>query len=462
MAREILIPRADWNLRWYQRDAWREGVDNGKSMALAWHRRAGKDELLLNGIAVRAMKRPASYGYMFPTTIHARRSMWNSVNPHTGKRRIFESFPSELLAKPPNETEMRLEFVNGSNLLFFGSDNYDGVVGAAFAGLASSEHALAHPSAYAFFSPMLLENKGFFWAISTPRGRNHFKKLLDYALAHPKNWFGQHLSIEHTKALSAEDLAEELDKYVSQYGMDEGTALFRQEYHVDFNAAVLGAYFGHEMAKVRDEGRITSDLDAIPGQPVHRAWDLGVRDDTAIWWFQVVGGQVWVLDCYRNSGAGVEHYAEVIAQRREEHGWLDGTDFVPHDARVKEWGSGRTRVETMQSLGLNPQVVPMASFQDGIQAARQTLKRAVFHSRCDADDMSGVAALEQYRREYDEEKKAFKATDVHDWTSHLASAWRYLSLAWRTIKPEPVVVKEPEGWAHMAMKRRWPKDRIRV
>ena len=424
-------------------------------MALAWHRRAGKDELLLNGMGVRALKRGASYGYMFPTTIHARRSMWNSVNPHTGRRRILESFPREMLAKPPNETEMRLEFVNGSNLIFFGSDNYDGVVGAAFAGLASSEHALAHPSAYAFFSPMLLENKGFFWAISTPRGRNHFKKLLDYALDHPKNWFGQHLSIEQTKAISAEDLAEELDKYINQYGEDEGGALFRQEYYVDFNAAILGAYFAREMAKVREEGRIDPDLEAVDA-PVHTAWDLGVRDDTSIWFFQVVGTQIWILDCYRSSGAGVEHYAEVIAKKREEYGWKPGTDFVPHDAKVKEWGTGRTRVETMQQIGLKPQVVPMAGFQDGIQAARKTLPRCVFHARCDQGDMSGVAALEQYRREYDEEKKTFKATDVHDWTSHYASAFRYLSLAWRELTPARTFTPPPkhaisaDGWATAA------------
>lgn len=463
MSREIIIPRSDWHLRWYQKDAWRAGVDDGKSMALAWHRRAGKDELLLNGMAVRALKRPASYAYMFPETTHARRSMWNAVNPHTGKRRILETFPQEILAKPPNETEMRLEFVNGSNLILFGSDNYDQVVGAAFAGMASSEHALAHPSAYAFFSPMLLENKGFFWAISTPRGRNHFKKLLDYALAHPRNWFGQQLSITQTKALSEEDLAEELAKYISQWGFDEGTALFNQEYHVDFNAAILGSFYAREMAAVRSEGRITDDLDAI-NAPVHRAWDLGVKDDTSIWFFQVVGTQVFILDCYVSSGAGVDHYAEQIAKRREEHGWQDGIDFVPHDARVKEWGTGRTRVETMQQLGLNPQVVPMATVSDGVNAARKTLPRCVFHSRCDRTDMSGVAALEQYRREWDDEKKTFKANAVHDWTSHPADAFRYLSMAWRSAPKHVISAPEPEPPSphHVRMTPQKPQTNRRI
>lgn len=444
MSREILIPRPDWNLRWYQKDAWRAGVNEGKSMALAWHRRAGKDELLLNAIGCRAMMRPASYGYMFPTTAHARRSMWNSVNPHTGRRRILESFPAEMLAKPPNETEMRIEFINGSNLVFFGSDNYDGVVGAAFAGLASSEHALANPSAYAFFSPMLLENKGFFWAISTPRGRNHFKKMVDYAQESDK-WFGQILPISVTKAVNDADLAEELAKFIHQYGHDEGTALFNQEYHVDFNAALLGAFYGREMAAVRAEERIDPTLTAEPGIPVHTAWDLGVRDDTAIWFFQVVGSQIYILDYHVASGAGVEHYREVVFQKMQNNGWLKGKDFVPHDARVKEWGTGRTRVETMQSLDLRPFVVPQASLMDGINAVRQTLPRCVFHPNCDIGDMSGINALEQYQREYDDEKKVFKPHPLHNWCSHGADAFRYLSLAWKEARNDDPLPQKPKS-----------------
>jgi len=93
---------------------------------------------------------------------------------------------------------------------------------------------------------------------------------------------------------------------------------------------------------------------ALQAVPVHRAWDLGVGNDTSIWWFQMRGAQLVILDHYATSGVGVEHYADVIEQRKAAHGWLDGTDFVPHDANVKEWGTGRTRIETMGLLGLHP------------------------------------------------------------------------------------------------------------
>lgn len=428
--REILIPRADWKLRPYQKDLWKALVHERRNVCANWHRRAGKDELLLNALAVKAMQRQANWAYMFPEISHARRAMWQAINPHTGRRRIMEAFPEEILDGAPNETEMRIKLANGSSILFFGSDQYDRLVGASLAGIVSSEHALSHPSAYAFFSPMLRENGGFFAAISTPRGRNHFKQLFDYA-QQSRDWFAQSLSIADTGALTDEEAEEARAEYVALYGIDQGEALFAQEYMVSFNAAILGAFYAREMLAVRQEGRIDPTLEPIQA-PVHRSWDIGVRDDTSIWWWQVVGGQVYVLDCYSQSGVGVDHYAEVIAQRRAEHGWEDGIDFVPHDAKVKEWGSGRTRVETMMQLGLNPRVVTQAGLMDGINAARQTLSRCVFHPRTEDQ---GITALEQYRREWDDEKKTFKANPVHDWASHLCDSFRYMAMAWRELRP---------------------------
>lgn len=405
----------------------------GKNIAAAWHRRAGKDSCLLNAMAVKAMQRPASYAYGFPEIAHARRAMWNSVDSHTGRRRIYEAFPREILASDPNETEMRLKFINGSELTFFGLDNYDRLVGAGLAGIVSSEHALGHPSAYAFFSPMLRENNGFFWAISTPRGSNHFKTLMDHA-GKSNDWFAETLPVTQTGALTDVQIEEARAEYISLYGEDAGDSYFRQEYLCDWSAALLGAFFAREMAAVRSEDRIDPNLEAIPGVPVHRSFDIGVRDDTVIFWFQIVGGQIFILDVYAASGAGVDHFADVIKQRREEYGWDDGIDFVPHDAKVREWGTGRTRVETMQNLGLNPQVVPMASKMDQINAARQTLPRCVFHSRTET---IGVVGLEQYRREYDSEKKVFRANPLHDYNSHVADSFLYLSMAWRTAHTTP-------------------------
>lgn len=450
----IQLPN-NWAPRSYQRNLWDYLENGGKRAICIAHRRWGKDDVILHRTACAAFERPAQYWHCLPEYEQARKAIWAAVNPHTGKRRIDEAFPPEI-RESKDEQQMFIRFKNGATWQVIGSDRYNSLVGAGTAGVVFSEWALANPSAWAYIRPMLEENNGWAAFITTPRGRNHAKSMYDMAARSPR-WFAEVSDVHATGALSPEQLEESLQEYCAIYGEDLGRAQFEQEYLCSFNAAILGAYFAREMVAVRNEGRIDPTLEPADA-PVHRAWDLGVRDDTSIWWFQVVAGQVYILDCYSQSGAGVDHYAEVIEQRAKEHGWQGGVDFVPHDARVKEWGTGRTRVEAMQALGLNPQVVPMASFMDGINAARKTLARCVFHPRC--EDV-GIAALEQYRREWDDEKKTFKATDVHDWASHPAAAFRYLALAWKTIRPEPVIPPQPTGW-QVPLFRDRPKDRLKV
>jgi hypothetical protein len=267
--------------------------------------------------------------------------------------------------------------------------------------------------------------------------------MLNFARRQP-DWFAETLTARDTGALSPEHLDKALEEYVSIYGRDAGQAMFDQEMMVSFTAAVLGAFYALEMAQVRNEGRVL-DIEPDFDRPVHRAWDLGVRDDTAIWWYQAHGSQLLILDYYAASGHGVEHFRDEIFKRHEERGWIHGNDYVPHDAKVKEWGSGRTRVETMSGMGLSPILVPLASIQDGINAVRRTLPLCVFHPRCEP----GVSALEQYRREWDDDLKAFRATPLHDWTSNGSDAFRYLAQGWKPAPKRVIKVPEPEGWVLM-------------
>lgn len=400
---------------------------------------------MLHNAAIQAMQRPATYWHCLPEYEQARKAIWAAVNPHTGKRRIDEAFPSEI-RETKDEQQMFIRFKNGATWQVIGSDRYNSLVGAGVAGVTFSEWALCNPSAWGYIRPMVEENDGWATFITTPRGRNHAKAMYDMAKSNPR-WFAEISTVHDTGALSPEQLDESLEEYTALYGDDLGRAQFEQEYECSFNAAILGAFYAREMAAVRKEGRIKA-FDAWPGVPVNRAWDLGVRDDTSIWWFQVVAGAILILDCYSKPGeSDPAVFAEMIHNRNEEFGWIDGVDFVPHDARQNVWGLKRGRLETMIGCGLTPKVAPEMSKLDGINAARLTLKRCIFHERC--EDL-GIAALEQYRREWDDERKTFKANEVHDWTSHLADAFRYLSLAWREAptkeEPKPPVFE----WAGTA------------
>jgi hypothetical protein len=439
---KIPIPHNHWRPRPHQEKLWNYLASGGKRAVAIWHRRAGKDEVCLHHAAVSALTRPGNYWHCLPEFSMGRKAIWDAVNPHTGIRRIDEAFPLPMRATT-RDNDMHLRMVNGSTWQVVGSDSVTsgGGLGSSTAGIVFSEYALANPAAWAYYRPILEENNGWATFITTPRGRNHAFALFQHS-AHTSGWFSELLTVDDTAALSREALAEALKEYVALYGVDQGESIFRQEFYCDWTSAMLGAFYAREMAQVRAEDRIL-EIEAEPDQYVHRAWDLGVGDDTSIWWFQAVGSQLLILDHYATSGAGLEHYAGEIESREKKYGWLHGHDLVPHDAKVREWGSGRTRIETMQTLGLKPLLVPLATIDDGINAVRRTLPFCVFHPRT---EQSGIGALEQYHREWDEEKKAFRQSAVHDWTSHPADAFRYLSMAWKQAPRREVKVVPPQGF----------------
>jgi len=439
----VQLPHAGWKPRAHQKKLWRYLMRGGKRAVAIWHRRAGKDEICLNATAMAMFERPGNYWHCLPEFTMGRKAIWDSINPHTGRRRIDEAFPHEMRSSTRDQ-DMRIEFHNGSTWNVVGSDSvvHGGGIGSSVAGVVFSEWALANPSAWGLYRPILEENNGWAAWISTPRGRNHLLQLYQHA-QRTDGWFSELLAATDTAAVSAEALAETLNELIALYGDDQGRAMYEQEMLCSFNAAILGAFYASEMALVRKENRIL-DVDALPSVPVHRAWDLGVCDDTSIFFFQPQpSGQILILDHVATSGVGVDWWRDEIYRRHDKHGWTHGTDYVPHDAMVKEFGTGRTRVETMMSMGLKPFVVRNHSINDGINAVRRVLPICIFHTRTDE---SGVSALEQYRREWDDDKKAFRASAVHDWTSHVADSFRYLAMGYqpapiRIVKPQPM-----DGW----------------
>ncbi|WP_062107315.1 hypothetical protein [Gluconobacter albidus] len=434
MAKQVTLPNG-WRARDYQIPLWKYLRDGGKRAICCWHRRAGKDDVLLHATACAAMERPANYWHMLPQFAQCRKAIWDAVSAHTGKRRIFEAFPQELITNM-NDTEMKIRFVNGSTWQLVGSDHYNNLVGAGVAGATFSEYALANPSAYAYIRPMLEENNGWAAFISTPRGKNHFWEMIQNAHKRP-GWFSEVLSITDTRALSPEQVASSRQEYIDLYGDDMGEALFEQEYLCSFTAAIMGAFYGRELTAVRNEGRLCT-IEAVPGVPVHTSWDLGISDDTALWHFQVVGAQILILGCHAQSGVGLDYYENYMHEIHSQKCWVKGVDFVPHDARAREWTGGRTRIETMMAMGFKPELVPNVGLMDGINAARRTLPLCIFDSDT---EMTGFSALESYKRKWDDNKKAFSQGPDHDWASHYADSFRYLALSWRRareVAPAPV------------------------
>lgn len=310
----------------------------------------------------------------------------------------------------------------GSIISFLGGDRYDSLVGAGIKGAVISEYALQRPGLYDLaIEPMLRESKGWCLFNTTPRGENHAKGMYDF-LANEPNALVCKLTIEDTGGIvTAADLDEERRR-----GKPE--ELIRQEYYCSFAGAIYGAYYANELEKYHDHvGQYPFDA----GYPVHTMWDLGVSDSMAIWFVQFVGGAVHVIDYYENSTYGLGHYADVVLNKPYRY----AGHHLPHDGTQRQL----TLAEKAQSIqnqliraGLN-QVDVISRTNDvygDIQAVRAMLSRCYFDAEKTKD---GYLALKQYRREWDEDRKCFKATPYHDWTSHGADAFRMLPAVERKV-----------------------------
>ncbi len=422
---EINLPN-NWSPRHYQMPLWGALESGIKRAVVCWPRRAGKDDLCLHWSAIQCMTKVGNYIHCLPQANQARRAIWDAVNPHTGRRRIDEAFPEAIRASVRTD-EMKITFVNGSTWQVVGSDNYSALIGSAYLGVVFSEYALSNPNAYAFLRPILAENGGWALFISTPRGRNHFHKLF-LGAEKSDGWFAEHLSAETTGHIKSEVLANELAEMIDERGEEEGKALYEQEYLCSWDAAIPGAYYSRLLATATKENRITN-VPYDPAFPVYTAWDLGIGDSTAIWFAQMIGREMRIIDFYEASGVGLDHYAKIIKDKTysyERH-------ILPHDVMASELGTGTTRYETLRKLGIRAEALPASRVDDGISAVRMMLPRCWFDkTKCE----KGLNALAQYQREWDEKAKAYKPRPLHDWTSHASDAFRYLAVGTEKYRPE--------------------------
>ena len=365
------------------------------------------------------MLRVGNYWHMLPEYEQARKSVWMAVNPHTGKRRIDEAFPAEI-RKRTRDDQMMIEFRNGSTWQLVGSDNYNALVGAPPIGLTASEWALADPAAWAYLAPILRENGGWCVFITTPRGKNHVHQMLE-GLAANDEWFIEVLPVSKTGALTPEQIQAVRAEYRATYGPEIGENLYRQEYECSFDAAVIGAYYAAELQRAIDAGRV-GKVPVDPAAQVHTAWDLGVGDATAIWFWQGIGAAVHLVDYYEASGVGLDHYVKTL----QERGYNYGRHILPHDVEVRDLSTGRTRFETLGSLGLRGvEIAPKLDVEDGINAARLLIGRCWFDAKQCA---RGIEALKNYRAKIDD-KRRVTLGPLHDWASHGSDAFRYLAVS---------------------------------
>ncbi len=413
----VQIPAQGWQPRAYQLPLlkYMSQSKRGLRAVVAWHRRAGKDLTCLNIVAIKAMQRVGTYWYVLPYANQARRIVWNGM---TGEgKKFINYFPRELVEKK-SEQEMRIHLKNGSVVQLMGSDDPDKMVGANPVGCVFSEYSISDPSAWQLINPILAENGG--WALfnGTPRGENHFYKILLKAQSDGK-WYSSHLSVKDTKAIAPEELRTARNELNNE-------ARFQSEYMCSFKVPVEGAYYGDQINKLYREKRIVDNIEVETNLPVHTAWDLGMDDATTIWFVQIYRNEIRILNYYENSGEGLPHYARELQRWAVQKDIVYGKHYAPHDIKVRELGTGKSRLEIARSMGLKFTTVRKIPIIDGIEAVRAMLPKCWFAKN---DCYRGIEALKGYHKEFDTSRGVFRKSPVHDSNSHGADAFRTLAVA---------------------------------
>lgn len=404
---------------------WSYLMRGGKRAVEVAHRRWGKDDVSLHFLATEVMMREkvGNYWYLLPMYSQGRKAIWDAVNPKTGQRRIDDAYPSEIIEKRRDQ-DMWIQFKSGSTWQVVGSDNYDALVGSPPRGVVFSEWALANPMCWPYIQPILEENNGWAAFISTSRGNNHLKTMVDYAMQPDNDWFGEITPATMTHVFTPEQLENIKKELINTFDLEHGEALFQQEYMCSFTGAIMGAYFSRQMSLAKEQGRI-GNVPWSPAIEVDTFWDLGVDDSTTIWFMQPVGKEYRFIDYYEAQGHGFEHYAKVM----KEKPYIYGNHWMPHDADARvlaQTDIALTKKEMAEDLGIRPvNIVTRVRNMDilvqiQIPAARNILESCWFDAtKC----AHGISALENYRSEYDEEKKKLGNRPVHDWSSHGSSAF---------------------------------------
>lgn len=370
------------------------------------HRRAGKTVACIMDLvdaALRSKRDNSRFAYIAPHFNQAKDVAWSYLKQYT----------APLPGVSHNESELRVDLPNKARLRLYGADNYDRLRGVYFDGVILDEYGDMDPRAWPeVIRPALSDRQGWAVFIGTPKGRNAFFETWELAQKEP-NWFSLILRASETGVLNPEELDDARKTMTSDQ--------FAQEYECSFNAAIAGAYYGAELDALAAQKRIRS-VPWEPTLPVHTGWDLGLNDATVVWFAQVAGNEVRIIDHIRVSNQSIVDTARAVLAKPYAY----GTHYLPHDVEVRELVTAKSRRDIVESLGLRPVHVGKAlPIEEGINAVKMLLPRCVFDETLCKE---GVEALRHYRSDYDDKNRVFRPRPVHDWASHDADAFRELAL----------------------------------
>lgn len=398
----VVIPYAP---RWFQLKIHRELKRFG---VLVLHRRAGKTVLAINELIKRVVSCPlprAQGHYVAPFYAQVKRIAWVYLKDYT----------IDIPGMVHNESELKATFPNGDSIQLLGGDNYHSHRGIYSDFAVLDEPAQLHPALWGqVFRPALADRKGGALWIGTPSGMsNDFYDRWEFA-GDPNNtdWYRAMYKVNETGALDKSEII--------LASREMAREEFEQEFLCSFTSAIKGAYYGKEMVDLEERGGITN-VPHDPNLPCVSSWDLGIRDSTVCHIWQIAGSEHRLIDTIPFVGVGFPDMIKELKTRPYQY----SHHIAPHDIRVRELGTGTSRLDIAAQLGINFDIAPRVGVQDGIQSVRSLLRRCVIDKdKC----RDSIEALRNYRVEFDDKRRTFKNNPLHDWTSDYADSIRYYAV----------------------------------
>lgn len=376
------------------------------------HRRFGKTVMGVVHLVMSAMgcERPMPrFAYIAPYLKMAKAIAWDYLKTYT------KTIPGCVY----NETELKVVLPNEATVRLYGVDNPDALRGQYFDGVVCDEYGMFPPRAFPeVIRPCLADRAGWCVFQGTPNGKNQFFDV--YEKAKTDERYGLHVfPYNETRILPEEEIADMRRELTEEQ--------FAAEMECDFTSSVVGNYFGSDLRRAREEGRLDA-LPIIENLPVHTAWDLGFSDSTSIVMWQNYQNWFHVVDYYESSGVSLKHYVDHI----QSLGYTWGEHFAPHDIKVHDLGSGLSRLDVAHELGISLVTLPRLPVQDGINAIRTVFNRCRFdRDRC----KRLIECLQNYRRMQNQTTGEFMERPHKDQFSHGADSFRYFAMAQELVDP---------------------------